>query len=145
MATTVTNDVTVRANTGNQTSTGTNITTGTATAEIYIETDLGVGAPPEVIHNIKENKGEVIIHATTTMETTSEKTTLHTEEEGTGDTWLTSEGNVLVTETANATSNAGEKVTSEDSPHTTQKNLLSYFTILMRWVSSAMRSLFSWS
>ena len=77
-ATTITNDVTLQANTGNKESNGASITTGEATAEIYIETDIGDGKPPEIIHTVKENKGEVIIYATTTMETASEQTILKT-------------------------------------------------------------------
>src|SRR3989344_1874356 len=123
-ATTITNDVTLQANTGNKESNGASITTGEATAEIYIETDIGDGKPPEIIHTVKENKGEVIIYATTTMETASEQTILKTiAEDGSVESLLMNENEnkVNVTEASTATSTLAstseEKVISKDSSY----------------------------
>ena len=148
-ATTITNDVTLRANTGNKESNGASITTGEATAEIYIETDIGDGKPPEIIHTVKENKGEVIIYATTTMETASEQTILKTTaENGSVESLLMNENenNVNLMETATSTlaSTSEDKVIGKDSPYR-EKTLISYVTIFMKWLASTVQSLFSWS
>ena len=148
-ATTITNDVTLQANTGNKESNGASITTGEATAEIYIETDIGDGKPPEIIHTVKENKGEVIIYATTTMETASEQTILKTTaENGSVESLLMNENenNVNLMETATSTlaSTSEDKVIGKDSPYR-EKTLISYVTIFMKWLASTVQSLFSWS
>ena len=150
-ATTITNDVTLQANTGNKESNGASITTGEATAEIYIETDIGDGKPPEIIHTVKENKGEVIIYATTTMETASEQTILKTiAEDGSVESLLMNENEnkVNVTEASTATSTLAstseEKVISKDSSYG-EKTIISYVTIFMKWLASTIQSLFSWS